>query len=154
MTPPTEPPEQNLTTNERSTFRQYLTGRFSLGELKDIVFDLGYDHENLPGSSKPEFVRELLAYCEREGALAGLLGAAHRRRPDDAIAHLAKQIEQGQASGKATPSAASDPPPSAGPSYTQHADGSQGSIQHNQGTVIQNFGPPPKVRRTPRSGKE
>jgi len=140
---------------QRQQLRTYLSDRFSLQDLKEMVFDLGYDHESLPGSSKPEFVRELLAYCEREGALAGLLGAAHRRRPDDAIAHLAKQIEQGQASGKATPSAASaPPPPTAGPTYTQNAENSQGPIQHNEGTVTQNFGPPPKARRTPRSGKE
>ena len=139
-------PYYRLNGPQRQQAGAYLADRFSLGELKTLVFGLGYDHESLPSSSKPEFVRELLAYCEREGALAGLLSAAHRRRPDAAIAHLAKQIEPGQPSASATPSAASAaPPPSAGPTYTQNADGSQGSIQHNQGTVIQNFGPPPGV---------
>jgi len=147
-------PYYRLDGPQRQQLRTYLDDRFSLQDLKEMVFDLGYDHESLPGSSKPEFILGLLDYCQHEGSLAALLHQALSRRPDAAIAHLARQIEQGQASGKATPSAASDPPPSAGPSYTQHADGSQGSIQHNQGTVIQNFGPPPKVRRTPRSGKE
>ncbi|MEN9935260.1 MAG: Effector-associated domain 7 [Chloroflexota bacterium] len=52
---------------------------FSLGEIRTLRFDLGVDHDNLPGNTKPTKALELILHRSR---LAELASAVRRERPD------------------------------------------------------------------------
>ena len=64
----------------QTVIRDVLIGRFSQDELHTMTFDLGIDHEAIPGRSKPEFARELVAYCARRGWLTKLVSAIRNAR--------------------------------------------------------------------------
>jgi hypothetical protein len=71
-----------------AALRQALRTLFDEGELRDLVFDLAIDYDNLPGPAKKDKARELVAYCWRRNDLAELRLAIQRRRPgafDDEI---------------------------------------------------------------------
>lgn len=54
---------------------------FNETELRDICFALDIDYEDLPGTSKPDKTRELIAYAERRGELPQLLATCEGLRP-------------------------------------------------------------------------
>ncbi len=62
--------------------RQLLASRFSLGELRNLCFDLEVDYEDLPGEGKAEKARELVGYLERRNRIADLLQVGRNLRPD------------------------------------------------------------------------
>ncbi len=66
---------------ERGQLRQILTRHFDDSELRDLSFDLGVDYEALPGRSKQDKARELIAHLERRDRIAELVQACYRLRP-------------------------------------------------------------------------
>lgn len=73
------PPEHERLTQTRDLIRTH----FDLGEVKDLCFDLGISYDDLPGDGegKASRVRELVAYCERNGLAEHLLALCQQRRP-------------------------------------------------------------------------
>jgi hypothetical protein len=55
---------------------------FSLSNLQDVCFDLGFDWEGIPGETKPAKARELVLMAERLGRLANLELSMRRINPD------------------------------------------------------------------------
>ncbi len=62
--------------------RQVLTTYFNETELRDLCFDLRVDYESLPGTSKADKARELVAHFERRVLLRELIAACYRLRPN------------------------------------------------------------------------
>ena len=62
--------------------RQILVEQFNEGELRDICFDLGIDHEILLGDGKGNIARELISYCERRGITSQLVKKIIQLRPN------------------------------------------------------------------------
>jgi hypothetical protein len=54
---------------------------FNLPELRNLAFDLGINHEELPGETLSDKGRELLAYCIRHGLLPALVRRCRELRP-------------------------------------------------------------------------
>jgi len=79
-----------ISASERKYLRQYLTSRFSLGELKTLAFDLGLDYETMPHQTKADFPQALIAYCERLGpqTLKELLQAGLELRSDEGVGEI------------------------------------------------------------------
>ena len=78
-----EPEPRTKVERERlAELRQTLSTRYSESELRDLVFDLGLDYDNLPGDGKAGKARELVAYCDRHGLIAELVEAMKKGRPD------------------------------------------------------------------------
>jgi hypothetical protein len=71
-----------LEREQLADLRQTLSLRFSESELRDLVFDLGLDYDNLPGDNKAGKARELVAYCDRHGLIDELDETIQRSRPD------------------------------------------------------------------------
>lgn len=55
---------------------------FNNSELKDLIFTLGIDYDNLSGSNKKAKVRELILYVERRGRIDDLTQAYLLLRPE------------------------------------------------------------------------
>lgn len=66
---------------QRTALFKGLTAHFSLSELHDMCFDLGLNHEDIPGNTRSAFARELILYCERRCTVAALLDVCRRDRP-------------------------------------------------------------------------
>lgn len=64
-----------------SRLRTSLNQYFDRGELREICFDLGIDHDGLPGESKSDLVREMVIECARRGRLKALASQCRQRRP-------------------------------------------------------------------------
>ncbi len=64
-----------------AALRQTLTDLFDDGELRTLCFDLGIGYDDLPGQSKADKARELVAYVNRHGRLADLLATCRELRP-------------------------------------------------------------------------
>lgn len=62
--------------------RQILNDYFNESELQNLAFDLGLDYENLPGKSKGDKARELIAFLERRGRLSELVQTCYQLRPN------------------------------------------------------------------------
>lgn len=62
--------------------RQVLRERFSESDLKNLAYDLGIDHEDLPGTSKSDLPRELLLYVRRRKRTNELIQHIRKERPD------------------------------------------------------------------------
>ena len=78
-----EPEPRPRAERERlAELRQTLSQRFSEDELRDLVFDLGLDYDNLPGDGKAGKARELVAYCDRHDLIGKLSETMRRSRPD------------------------------------------------------------------------
>lgn len=69
--------EITISTNK---LRQILIDYFDESELQNLAFDLGVDYENLPGQSKGDKARGLIAFLERRGRLSELVQACHQLR--------------------------------------------------------------------------
>jgi hypothetical protein len=81
-----------LEPTERARFRRFLVDRFSLGELKDLAFDLGVDHQSFPHETIREFSREMIADFERRDQLNCLVTEVLRRRPDNDLMQLLAKL--------------------------------------------------------------
>jgi hypothetical protein len=77
-----EEPHTRAEIEQLAVLRKTLSTRFSESELRDLVFDLGLDYGNLPGDSKGDKARELVAYCDRHGRTSALVEAIQKGRPD------------------------------------------------------------------------
>ena len=77
-----DPASSSAGNNRMVTLRQVLATRFSETELRDLCFDLGVDYESLPGESKADRARELVAYFARRHRLTRLIRAIHEARSD------------------------------------------------------------------------
>ncbi|MCP4603517.1 MAG: response regulator [Proteobacteria bacterium] len=62
--------------------RRILAERFDAGELRTLCFDLGVDYGNLPGESKADKARELVAYLERRDRIYKLAQVGRKHRSD------------------------------------------------------------------------
>jgi internalin A len=60
---------------------QQLTERFNRPELRQLAFNLGVDHENLPYDTRTDLARELALFCERNGRSAELARMVGKERP-------------------------------------------------------------------------
>lgn len=88
-------------TNQRN-LRQLLTISFSKDELKNLAFDLGIDHENLP-DLKEGLARELVIQCERLGILETLLAECRQRRPNETWPEYVRTQSLAELLGEAGP---------------------------------------------------
>jgi hypothetical protein len=88
MGPAPRPAIRRLTMT-RSELHRILDDYFSASELRSLCFDLGVDHDDLPGDGQEAHARELVAFLERRGRLAELEAACRRLRPG-ALAPSAK----------------------------------------------------------------
>ena len=70
-----------ITDNPRSQLRQKLVEHFSIEELRTLCFDLGIDHETLPGREKAELARELIVHQQRVGRIPELCERCRELRP-------------------------------------------------------------------------
>jgi hypothetical protein len=61
--------------------RQNLIAYFDEGELQTLAFDLGVDYENLPGKTKGDKARELIAFLNRRGRIHELVQLCYQLRP-------------------------------------------------------------------------
>ncbi len=82
--------------------RDFITKYFDYNELRDLCFDLGIDHENLPGESKSAKARELVAYCQRRNRLDELEATCRRLRPHAFEDNPAPSAESTPAAPKTT----------------------------------------------------
>jgi hypothetical protein len=62
--------------------RRTLAARFDMSELRVLCFDVGIDHEDLPGETKADMARELVAYCVHHGRISKLVETGRQLRPD------------------------------------------------------------------------
>lgn len=69
------------TTINRAHLRRQLLEHFNDSELRDLCFDLSVNYDLLPGLGFGDKVRELIAYCERNGRLDELVTACAACRP-------------------------------------------------------------------------
>lgn len=80
---PVEVPESHITSQElRIRLYRLLVERFSVGELRDLCFELRIDYESLPGAGKADTARELISYLDRRGRLTELIAFVQQLRPD------------------------------------------------------------------------
>lgn len=75
-------PDDPQQKHSRECLRRILTARFDEEEVLTLCFDMGLDHESLPGRGKQAKVRELLAYLERKGRLCEGGRVLKRQHPD------------------------------------------------------------------------
>lgn len=61
--------------------RKLLGQYFSLSELHTLAFDLGISHDDLPGSTRPQFAESLILHCYRQNRLEALLQLCRAQRP-------------------------------------------------------------------------
>ena len=61
--------------------RDQIVELFSIGNLKDLCFDLGIDYEDLPGDTLSDKSRELIRDCYRKGKVEVLLVRCKELRP-------------------------------------------------------------------------
>lgn len=80
----TDDSQPSLTAGQQQALvalRQVLIDRFDEGELRDLIFDLAIDYDDLPGAAKKDKARELISFCWRRGRLPELEQAVLERRP-------------------------------------------------------------------------
>jgi hypothetical protein len=82
----------SLTTAERVSLRDFLVSRFSLAEIKDLLFELGLSYEDMPHGTRPELARELVECCERNDWLGCLLERVVVKRPDRNMESLISKV--------------------------------------------------------------
>ena len=64
-----------------SQMGKLLTQWFSEADLRTLCLDIGYDYENLPGRSKPEYAQELALLTLRENTFDKLRDYCQQKRP-------------------------------------------------------------------------
>jgi CHAT domain-containing protein len=62
--------------------RDILAQRFNSTELRDLVFYMDIDYEDLSGQTKAAKARELVTYCQRRGLIPKLIEVGQRQRPE------------------------------------------------------------------------
>jgi len=90
----TKPPRVDL-----SGLREILSTYFDDGELRDLCFDLGVDHDNLGVEGRGNKARELLSYLKRRGRISELLETGKRLRPDVPWDDVIKATSSGSPKG-------------------------------------------------------
>jgi len=78
--------------DDRAQLRAFLIKQFSLSELKDLVFDLGFEIDGFPQEQKNDFARELIRHCERIGKIPCLVKAMLTVREDDFLSKLLSKL--------------------------------------------------------------
>jgi hypothetical protein len=76
------PLTQSIERDRLIELRRILSTRFDEGELRTLCFDLEVDYDSLPGQSKADKARELVAYLGRRGRISRLTRVGQRLRPD------------------------------------------------------------------------
>lgn len=72
----------NLTNDQLIELRNKITDTFSLEEMREICVKLGFDLDDLSGSSRPAKALELVQYCKRRSKLDALVAACAQLRSD------------------------------------------------------------------------
>jgi hypothetical protein len=67
------PSRKRLLIQARTEFREIVTKRLSLTEVRNICHDLDIDHETLTNGGKGDLVRACIKYLENRGRLSDLL---------------------------------------------------------------------------------
>lgn len=102
--------------------RDILVKSFSLGELNDLLFDLGVNYEDIPGDTLSARARETVLYFQRHSRFDELVAAVQKARPQafgatasPAAGSAAPAIAQPTTTPRDTPPATSSstaaPPP-------------------------------------------
>ena len=76
------PESQTPPAADLGQLRRLLVQHFSADDLRSLCQDLGVDYDVLPGEGTDAKARELIAFMEKRGRLADLVGAAQRERPN------------------------------------------------------------------------
>jgi hypothetical protein len=66
---------------------------FSFDEIKTLCFDLGVDHENIPGEIRSAFIRNLIVSLARQKRLQVLLDRVREERPSVAWPDIPADFE-------------------------------------------------------------
>lgn len=61
---------------------QQLRKQYNIPQLRQLAFEVGVDHEDIPSETKTDLARELVLYCQRQGRLAVLERKVREERPD------------------------------------------------------------------------
>ncbi len=88
-----KPQEAKTLTEKLALLRQTITDYFNEDELQNLCFDLGVDHEILPGQSKVDKARELIAYLKNRGRMRDLFHACAKQRPQLPWAEITSGLE-------------------------------------------------------------
>ena len=64
-----------------TVYSKLIAEHFNLGELRGLCFDLDIQYEDLPGDTRNDKARELVANCERHGRLDDLIARCEQLRP-------------------------------------------------------------------------
>lgn len=75
------PRQRKLTQDQRMKLRTFLRDGFSLGDLKTISFDMGFDPEDNAGSGKSGFARKLISIADNRVRGHELARRAKDRNP-------------------------------------------------------------------------
>lgn len=73
-------PDAGDVAQNRSHFLELLTQAYTVEEMNDLIFSLGFDPEEVPGTIKREKARELILFCNRRGTTVALLTACRQGR--------------------------------------------------------------------------
>ena len=60
--------------------RELIDQHFNDSELRSLCFDLDVDYDGLPGETKSDKSRELIAYCKRHGRIRDLMTELKQQR--------------------------------------------------------------------------
>jgi hypothetical protein len=63
------------------TLHELIVQRFNEGEINELAFGLGIEHENLSGETRAALALSLIDYCTRHDLLQELVAACIRLRP-------------------------------------------------------------------------
>ena len=92
-------------------WRQILITRFDEGELRILCFNLGIDYASLPGESKADKTRELIAYLERHARIPELVEVGRQLRPDISWIQIIPDAPAQDVPSPLTPQLVLTPPP-------------------------------------------
>lgn len=70
-----------LTGEQKRSMFDAISVRFNIDELNIILFKLNINNENIPHSTKNEFVSEIIGYCERQGLIYELIRVCKEVNP-------------------------------------------------------------------------
>lgn len=73
--------DHKLSTDQLVQLRKTMVDHLSVGELKDICFDMGYDHEIFVHETKTDLVRELVTFCHRRLQIDELRHQCSKQNP-------------------------------------------------------------------------
>lgn len=74
-------PEKTPSLPEPAQLRDKLIRYFSKGELEQLCFDMDIDEESLKTSTKDEFAKSLITYCNSRNCITQLRARAKQLRP-------------------------------------------------------------------------